>query len=236
MGRTGRSYLKLFQDETDLRCTVMLDCSGSMRQGAKTRGDLKGSKFQWMQYFATALSHLIVVGRDAVGLCTVREGLETYISPSSSMQQRALIHQTIEQLKPDGVTRLANGLDQLILQAKRRGVLLVLSDFLVDHLDSVVGSFRKFRAAGWEIIALHLVDPSEERLPDGNAFRFIGHERDGEVNCQLAEVRAAYQERFELHMTTTRTALISVGCDYYRIRTTEDYLEVLRSFLVTRTA
>ena len=49
MGRTGRSYLKLYQDETDLRCTLVLDCSGSMAQGSRTPSDARGSKLEWMQ-------------------------------------------------------------------------------------------------------------------------------------------------------------------------------------------
>ena len=236
MGRTGRSYLKLFQDETDLRCTLLLDCSGSMLQGGRSIKDTRGSKMQWMQYFATALSHLIVVGRDAVGLCAVRTGVEEYLPPIASMQHRALLHQSIAKLRPEGETNLAVGLDQLLLQSGRRGVLLVMSDFLVPNLESVISSFRKFRSRGWEIVALHLVHPDEEKLPEGNAFRFVGMEGDGEVNCQLAEIRRAYQERFEDHMKTTRTALISAGCDFYRIRTDESYLDVLRSFLVTRSA
>lgn len=236
LGRTGRSYLKLFQDETDLRCTLLLDCSGSMFQGARSAFDLRGSKLQWMQYFATALSHLIIVGRDAVGLCCVRQKIEEHLPPVASMQHRSLLHRSIERLEADGETNLAIGLDQLLVQSTRRGVLLAMSDFLVPNIDSVISSFRKFRSRGWEIVVMHLVHPDEERLPDGNAFRFVGLEGDGEVNCQLAEIRKAYQERFESHMKSTRTALVSAGCDYYRIRTDESYLDVLRSFLVTRGA
>jgi hypothetical protein len=106
----------------------------------------------------------------------------------------------------------------------------------VPNLDSVIASFRKFRSRGWEIVVLHLVHPDEEHLPEGNAFRFVGLEGDGEVNCQLAEIRKAYEQQFESHMKATRTALVSAGCDMYRIRTDESYLDVLRSFLVTRSA
>ncbi len=236
MGRTGRSYLKLFQDETDLRCTLLLDASGSMLQGGRSVDDARGSKLQWMQFFATALSHLIVVGRDAVGLCCVRNEIEEYLPPAASMQHRSLLHRSIENLRPEGETNLAVGLDQLLVQSSRRGVLLVMSDFLVPSMEPVISSFRKFRSRGWEIVILHLVHPDEEKLPEGNAFRFVGFEGDGEVNCQLAEIRKAYQEQFQLHLKSVRTGLVSAGCDYYRIRTDESYLDVLRSFLVTRSA
>lgn len=236
MARMGRMYLKLFQDETDLSCTMLLDCSGSMAQGAKSEGDLRGSKFEWMQYFSTALSHLIVLGRDAVGLAAVRASLAEYLPPMSSMQHRALVHAQIEALEPDGTTDLAQGLDDLLIRARRRGVLMIVSDFLTDPLDSVVASIRKFRSRGWEVVALHLIHPDEQKLPDGMAFRFLDQEGEGVVNCQLAEVRKEYQRRFEAQAAMIRGALLSVGCDYQRILTSASYLEALRSFLVVRSA
>ncbi len=236
LGRTGRKYLKLYQDETDLRCTLVLDCSGSMLQGARSATDLQNSKLQWMQYFATALSHVILLGRDAVGLCTVGQNVEQFLPPVASIQQRGLLHAGIESLQAKGETELAAGLDALLIQSTRRGVVMVISDFLVPQVDALVASFRKFRARGWEVIALHLVHPDEEHLPSGVAYRFQDLEGEGVVNCQLAEIRKAYEDRFQRHLTETRSALLGAECDYHLVRTSENYLDVLRSFLVKRSA
>jgi uncharacterized protein (DUF58 family) len=236
LGRMGRTVLKLYQDETDLSCTLVLDCSGSMLQGARSKRDHRGSKLEWMQYFATALSHLILLRRDAVGLAVARERLSDFAPPQGSLQQRDLLHRTIEELIPYGKTSLAASLDDLMLRVRRRGVLLIMSDFLEDDLDRLAASVRKFRARGWEILALHLIHPDEERLPDGNSFRFQGLEFDGEVSCQVAEVRREYERRFQTHLAATRRALLSVGCDHQQVLTTTAYLEVLRSFLAGRGA
>lgn len=236
MGRTGRGYLKLFQDETNLNCTIVLDVSGSMEQGAKRHSNLSGSKLEWGQYFATALSHLIVLGRDAVGMGLVGEQLVDYWPPSSAYQHRMLLHEQIERLRPAGRSELAGSLDELILRVSQRGVLLLISDFLVDSLEPLISSLRKYRSRGWEVIALHLVHPDEERLPEGMAFRFTGFEADGTVDCQLSEVRREYEKRFNLHLAATRAALLGVGCEYHRASTKTSYLEVLRSFLVLRSA
>jgi uncharacterized protein (DUF58 family) len=184
----------------------------------------------------TALTHLVSLGRDAVGLAVVGRELERYIPPSCSVQHRALLHAVVEQLQCQGTTDLARGLDDVLTQAKRRGVLVVVSDFLVDNIEAVAAGLRKFRARGWEIIALHLVHPDEQKLPAGNAFRFTGLENDGSINCQLTEIRAAYEERFEQHLKMTRSMLVSTGCEYQLASTAEDYLDVLRSFLVVRSS
>lgn len=236
LARTGRTYLKLFQDETDLRCTLVLDTSGSMAQGSRSTRDHRGSKLCWAQYFATALSHLIVLGRDAVGLCTVGAALNKYLAPVTSMSHRSLVHRTIEGLSPYGETDLAKGLDTLLLQSGRRGVLLIMSDFLVPDLQPLIAALRKFRSRGWEIITLQMTHPDEVSLPAGQAFRFQDWESSSQLNCQLSEIRQAYAARFQEHLRVTRGGLLSIGCDYYLIDVSVDYLETLRNFYVSRSA
>jgi uncharacterized protein (DUF58 family) len=236
MGRMGRAYLKLFQDETDLSCTMVVDTSGSMLQSGPPQSASGMSKIEWVQYFTTALSHLIVLSRDAVGLALVNDALRDYLQPSAAYQHRLLLHQRIEQLHAAGKSNLSRGLDELILRVRRRGVLLLVSDFLVDSIDPLVASVRKYRSRGWEVIVLHVVHPDEERLPEGMAFRFHGLESDGLIDCQIADVRRDYQERFARHLTATRAAMLGVGCDYHRASTAVSYLDLLRTFLVLRSA
>ena len=234
MGRMGRTYLKLFQDETDLNCTLLIDSSGSMLQGAKSPRNHQGSKLEWAQYFSTALSHLIVTHRDSAGVATHMENQLVYLPPSSSIVQREVLHKTIGELFPRGTTRMQELLSDLNLRGKRRGVMILLSDFLVDSMEPILANLRKFRMRGWELIALHLVDPNEKKLPSGNAFRFVGLEFDGFVNCMTSQVRRDYEERFQKHLDKTRASLLGVGCDYHFISTETNYLDVLRSFLILR--
>lgn len=234
MGRMGRTYLKLHQDETDLNCTILIDNSGSMLQGAKSPRNYQGSKLEWAQYFSTALSHLIVMHRDSVGLATHVGEQVVYLPPSSSLVQRSVLHKTIGELIPGGTTKLSEILSDLNLRGKRRGVMIILSDFLVDSMLPVLSDLRKFRMRGWEMVALHLVDPSEKKLPKGNAFRFVGLEFDGFVNCMTSQVREEYEARFQSHLDKSRSSLLGVGCDYHLISTETSYLDVLRSFLILR--
>ena len=85
MGRMGRAYLKLFQDETDLSCTMVIDSSGSMLQGAKSPKNHQGSKLEWAQFFTTALSHLIVLHRDAAGMAAFVDDNVVFLAPSATV-------------------------------------------------------------------------------------------------------------------------------------------------------
>ena len=111
---------------------------------------------------------------------------------------------------------------------------MLVSDFLVDDLEKTFASVRLFRHRRWEGVALHLVHPDEERLPEGPAYRFEGLEDDGRVDCSPADVRRAYQERFDAHCASVRGIALAAGCDYRRVSTATPYLQTLSGFLVDR--
>jgi hypothetical protein len=113
-------------------------------------------------------------------------------------------------------------------------VLLILSDYLVDDLDDVFAAIRLFRHRGWEVIALHVVHPDEERLPEGSAFRFEGLEREGRVDCSPTEIRELYEAAFSAHGAAVRTAALAAGCDFRRVSTAVPYLRTLGGYLVER--
>jgi uncharacterized protein (DUF58 family) len=229
LARTGRAYTRLYQDETNLSCTIVLDASGSMHFGSGQ------TKLEYAQFFATALAHVIGRQQDQVGLAVVANGLGEFLAPGGTPGHVRRVHEAIEHAEPISGTDLSGGLQALYPRLTRRGVLLILSDFLVDDLDGTFAAVRLFRHRGWEVIALHLVHSDEERLPDGSAFRFEGLEGEGRMDCSPAEIRELYEAAFGAHGAAVRTAALAVGCDFRRVTTSVPYLQTLGGFLVERT-
>ncbi len=234
LARSDRAYVRLYQDETNLLCTLLLDASGSMRFGARRAGTTVGAKLEYVQYLATALTHVISRQQDQVGLGVVARGLREFEPPGSTHGHVLQLQELIERLATEPATDLAAGLRDLFGRLKRRGVLLVLSDFLVDDLDAVFAALRLFRHSFWEVVLVHIVHPDEERLPDGLAYRFEGLENEGRVDCSPADIRALYQERFAAHAAQVRSMALAAGCDYRRVSTAVPYLHTLGEFLVER--
>lgn len=234
LARTGRTYIKLFQDETNLVCTMLVDASRSMLMGSRSSRDTSGSKLEYAQYLTTALSHIITCGRDQVGLATASAGLQDYHAPASTQTHATLLQQAIENIDTEPESRLDEALEELFQRNSRRGVLLLVSDFLLDDLQALFAKVRLFRHRQWEVVCLHLVHPEEERLPEGAAYRFDGLENDGVVACSPAEIRALYQEQFEKHLNAVRTFAVAAGCDYRLVSTAIPYLTTLSGFLVER--
>lgn len=234
LARSGRAYVRLFQDETNLRCTLVLDASGSMRFGGGRDTRAPGSKLEYAQYLATALTHVIARQQDQVGVAVAAGGLRAFEAPGGTRIHVTRLQQLIEELDTEPVTDLAGALGALFGRGARRGVLLVLSDFLVDDLERLFAQVRMFRHAAWEVILVHLIHPDEERLPEGTAFRFEGLENEGHVDCRPAEIRAQYVARFAAHLAQVRTLALANGCDYQRVSTATPYLRTLGRFLVER--
>ena len=230
LGRTGKPFVRLYQDETNLLCTLAIDASGSMSFGAH-RGP---SKLEYAQYLATGMSHVISRQQDQAGLAVIARGLREVMPPGSTSGHVAGIQQAIENLRTDPATDLAGGLRDLSARVSRRGVLILFSDFLVDDPQQTFAALRLFRHRRWEVVLLHLIHPDEQTLPEGLAFRFEGLENEGRVDCSPAETRRAYAQRFEAHAATVRSLALATGCDYRRVSTTTPWLQTLGGFLVER--
>lgn len=232
--RTGKAYVRLYQDETNLLCTLAIDASGSMRFGEQSERDATGSKLEYVQFLATALSHLISRGQDQVGLAVISDHLHEVVPPGSTRTHVAHVQDRIAEIVPRPTTRMGSALRSLFEQTRERGVLLLMSDFLVDDLEEVFAAVRLFRHRQSDVVILHLIHPNEERLPEGAAFQFTGLEDEGRVDCSPDEIRTVYRERFEAHAAMVRTLALSTGCDYRRVSTAIPYLQTLGGFLVER--
>ncbi len=234
LARTGRAYVRLYQEETNLVCTLVIDASGSMRFGANDSRRDGGTKLKYVQFLASSLAHLIGCQQDQVGLAVVSDGLASFLPPGGTSGHVARVLDAVESMETVPVTRLGNGIRELYQRLSQRGVLVVMSDFLDEDLEDAFRAIRLFRHRQFEVILLHIIHPDEERLPSGTAFRFAGLENDGMVDASTAEIHDLYSQQFETHVATVRSLALGTGCEYRRVSTAIPYLQTLGSFLVER--
>ena len=99
--RTGKAFVRLHEEETNLACTLAIDASGSMRFGAAGRRDPRGSKLEYVQYLATALSHVITRSQDHVGLAVLNGSLSQWLAPARhGLARRAACRRSSRTCKP----------------------------------------------------------------------------------------------------------------------------------------
>ena len=143
--RTGKAFVRLHQDETNLLCTLALDASGSMRFGGRSNRDQRGSKLEYIQYLATAMSHIIGRGQDQVALAVLGEKLIEVVPRGGTQTHLTRLQEIIQQIETDRARCMAPALRTLFELSRGRGVLMLMSDFLMDDLEEVFAAARLFR-------------------------------------------------------------------------------------------
>jgi len=158
--KTDRYYVKLFEEETNLRGTLLLDGSRSMDfAGAEGRV----TKFRYASMLAAGLAYLLIQQQDAVGLITFDEKIREVLPPRSVRRHLYDLLSSIERNRPGGLTDVGATLHRAAEMTKRRGLVILLSD-LLDEPERVLAGLKHFRHRGHEVLVFHVLDPLERDL------------------------------------------------------------------------
>ncbi len=228
-GRTDRFYLKEYDDETNVRGTIVVDCSGSMAFGSSGL-----SKFRYAACLAAALGLLLVRQRDSVGLVLAGAGILRHLPPKATPQHLRGILATLEATSPSGETALAACLHRLAGRLRSRSLVLVISDFL-DDPDAIVGSLAHLRHRESDGILFHVLDPAEEEFPFTGWTVFRDIERPGSrFRIDSRQVRELYAENLARHVETLRKGCHAAEVDYERAGTKAPFEVSLARYLDAR--
>lgn len=231
-GKNERYYIKQYEAETNLVCTILCDTSASMVYGGASAHN-KLSKLRWSYLAVAALTYLIVNQSDSVGLATFAEGVETWIQPSSRKVHLLRICDTLESAKPAKRTSVGAALDTLAQRLQRRGIVVLISDFF-DDVETMVKGLGALRHRGHEIVLIQVVDPDELTLPFEGMIQFKGLEAAGEALCHPRSIRKAYLEEVEKHLNAVKVACRRNNIDYVMADTAHGVDVVLSAYMARR--
>src|SRR6187551_1616989 len=193
LGRTDRPYVKEYDEETNLRCVMMLDRSGSMAYGS-----LGESKFDFAAKLTASLSYLMLAQTESVGLATFANGIDRWLGPSNRTQQLSHIIETLERAAPTAKSDLPRAVQQLSDRLGRRSLVILLSDLMVP-IPLFKESLARLRHDRHEVIVLRVLDRDEIEFPFKNWCRFKDLEGDVHQIIEPAIVRKKYLARFTEH-------------------------------------
>jgi uncharacterized protein (DUF58 family) len=228
LARTDKYHVKLFQDETNLRATVLLDCSKSM---AFRSGKL--SKLQWGSYLAAALTHLLLRQNDAVGLVLFDSAVRTYLPPKARPTQ---FRRVLDLLEPEPAahdTDVGGVLHDVAERVRKRGLVVVISD-LIDDVSQVAGGLQHFRHNGHEVIVFHVLDDAELTFPYDRLTRFKDMEGSGRVVANAKTLRGPYLARMQQFLEGVKAACFERDISYLLCNTAEGYDQFLAAYLEKR--
>jgi uncharacterized protein (DUF58 family) len=228
LGRTDRFFVKQYEEESNLRATLVLDCSASMRYGS---GAL--TKFEYAGVAAASLATLLVEQQDPVGLALFDRQTGEVLPPAATQAQLARVIGLLEQAKPDRETDLGSVLQVLCEKIKKRGMTIIVSDLLTD-LDSFYDGLRRLQYRGHEVLVIHVLDPDEIDLPFNDLIMFRDIEGSEELLAEPWAFRKAYQAAMQEFIDGVRRGCGDRGIDYLSLRTDQPLAEVLSHYLHAR--
>jgi uncharacterized protein (DUF58 family) len=228
-GKTDRYFIKEYEEETNLKSYILLDASASMRYASE--GHL--SKFEYASYVSAALAYLMVEQRDAVGLTIYDDQVRTAIPPRATQSNLRLLLSELERVTPGNKTGIGVSLHQVAEQIKRRGLVIVLSDFF-DNAKEVVNAFKHFRHKGNEVIVMQVLDPMERSFAFGTEAIFRDVESREELMTQPWHIQKAYRESMMQFLENYKKECRENAIDYLLLDTNTPFDRALMEYLTKR--
>jgi uncharacterized protein (DUF58 family) len=228
-GKSDKLFIREYEEETNLRATLVVDKSGSMDYGSG-----KITKLQYAVRLAACLAHLMLRQADGVGLVTFDDDVRHYIPPRTRASHLRVLLDGLTSCKAGGETEIGRVFHDLVPKIHRRGLVIVLSDLFCD-VTELMAALAHFRHAHHEIILFQIWDRAELEFPFKNWTRFESLEnREIAHLVDPGHIRRAYLEKVAEFREELRN-----GCSKYRIDlvpmvTDEPYSSALAQYLTRR--
>lgn len=227
--RTDKYFIKQFEEETNLRCTIAVDKSASMKYASK--GNL--SKFEYSIYLAAAISYLMIKQRDSVGLALYDTNMRSYLPPRSKSSYISEILRMLDNTEPSDMTGTSTALNELAERISRRGLVVIISDLLEDE-ESIIRALKHFRHRKHEVIVFHVLDPKEITFDLGFNANFIDMETGEEILTQPGQIKKVYNQAVDNFIKRIQKECYNHKIDYNLINTSNPFDKALREFLSKR--
>lgn len=218
--RSDRKYLRTYEQETNLECHILLDSSASMGYGDGTQ-----TKLEYASFFVAALCHLTMRGGDKVSLTTFDDKIRRHHPPGGTTRHLQSLMHTLESNTPGGRTSLPEALLRAHPLLKRKGTLIVVSDFL-DKPAGIFAALSPYLHKRFKVHLLNILAPSELDLSGLGDARFLDMEDGRSVAADATRIRSGYVEAMRDHVNSLRQLSSRKGIEYILARTDAHYFSL----------
>jgi len=226
--RTDRPYIKEYDEETNLRCVLMLDCSGSMAYAGKS-----GPKHEYAAKLVASLAYLMLGQTESVGLGLFGARLDQWIAPHAGSKQLARVVDALERSAPRGQARTAHAMQQVADRLGRRSLIILVSDCFTP-VQKLRDGLARLRHDRHETILLQVLDRDEVEFPFRTWVRFRGLEGERPQLVEPAMMRRLYLESFRAHRRSLEETCRALGAEFYSFATEKPLIDSITSFLHRR--
>jgi len=223
--KTDRYFIKQYEEETNLRTTLLVDCSESMRFGT---GPL--NKYEYACTVAAAMAYLLLRQQDAVGLRVFDDTIRGRVDFGSRRSHLVGLLEVLDAPDPVRKTDIYGILEEVAATQNRRGLVVIVSDLFVPR-EGLFRGLRMLRRRGHDVMIFHVLDDEELDFNFTGTTRFEGLEESGELVCDPRSLREGYRQAIENFCTELRKRCAAETIDFQTIRTSEHLDAALAHYL-----
>jgi len=230
LAKSDRLYTKVYQEETNMNCYIILDCSASLDY----QGDRAPSnKLRYASMIAACIAYLASRQGDNIGLFAYSDQLHEVIEPGHRIGQLNRFLQALTRLQPSGTADHAARLHTLTHQFSHRGIVIYISDMLEGET-ILPQMLRRFRFCHCDCLAIQVLDPDELDLPQARVTRYMDCESQDEITTFPEVARRAYAHSMQAFLEQLQQAFAKSQVEYLRLISTDPVGAVLARYLSHR--
>ena len=226
--RTDKYYIKQFEEETNLKCYIFLDTSGSM--GYKSTGI---SKFEYATTLTASLAYLLLKQSDMAGLISFSDKVQQFIPPRSRLTHLHILLNALTKLKTAGKSNISNILKEFIEKIGRRSLIIIISDFF-DDTEKIIHQLKYFQFKKNEVILFHILDPYELTFPFETITFFESMEDDRRILAEPKSIKDLYISEINRFIEQFKQVCFENQIDYWLIDSSTPLDQALIKFLTRR--
>ncbi len=236
-GRTDKLFIKRYEEETNLRCQIVIDTSGSMFYPTEGLNKMRFSVFA-----AASLMQLLRKQRDASGLSLINQELVYHSQCKVSQTHVRMLYAKMEELlKPqavNAVSNLANSLHQLAERLHRRSLVLIFSDMFTNPAenDALFSALQHLKYNKHEVVLFHVLDDATEHKFNftNRPYLFVDSETGEKMKLFPAQVKEQYLQALAAHQKQLKLKCAQFKIEFVEANVGNDFSQVLLPFLVKR--
>lgn len=226
--RSDRYYIKKFEDETNLRCQLLVDRSRSMGYGS-----VAWTKADYASTLAATLAHFLHQQGDAVGLLTFDEQIREYLPARARRSHLRQLMLSLEKPAEGRATDLGPPLRRIVELVRKRCLMVLITDLLAP-LGSLEHDLAGLVACGHEVLLFHVMDPAELAFDFAKASLFHDVETDRDLYIDPGQARAGYLRDLGAHTREARSICDRLGVSFHALSSATPLEHALFEFLRSR--
>ncbi len=226
--KQDRFYVKQFEEDTNLRCTLLVDVSGSMQYGSRGM-----TKYEYAATIAACLAYLVLRQQDAIGCVAFDETVRMAVPHRTRRNHLDSILQALEVSQPTNKTDLYPIIRHVAESYPHRGMVVLISDLLVDR-QGLFRGLKLLNSRGHDLLVFQVMDDDELDFPFSGPTRFEGLERPEQLACNPRALRQGYLQALGAFLEEVRRGCTAHQADYALIRTSQPMDAALVAYLNNR--